>query len=83
MHRSRVLDFALKRVRSRSRPTTWTCFERHLLKRRPSAQVASELGLSANAVDINCSRVLGRVRKLCAEYLEELADGLDPMPAGP
>jgi RNA polymerase sigma factor (sigma-70 family) len=83
MHRSRVLAFALERVRSRSRPTTWACFERHLLEKRPSAAVASELGLSANAVDINCSRVLGRVRKLCAEYLEELADGLDPMPARP
>jgi RNA polymerase sigma factor (sigma-70 family) len=81
MHRSRVLAFALERVRSRSRPTTWACFERHLLKRRPSAQVASELGLSANAVDINCSRVLDRVRKLCIEYLEELADGSDPLPA--
>ena len=80
MHRSRVLAFALDRVRARSRPTTWACFERHLLQRRPSAQVASELGISANAVDINCSRVLDRVRQLCTECLEELANGLDASP---
>jgi hypothetical protein len=78
-----VLAFALERVRGRSRPTTWACFERHLLERRPSAQVAGELGISANAVQVNSSRVLDRVRKFCALYLEELADGLDPLPTGP
>ena len=83
LHRRRVLAFALERVRARSRPTTWACFERHLLQGRPSAEVAGELGLSANAVDINCSRILDRVRKFCAEYLEELADGLDPLPGRP
>jgi RNA polymerase sigma-70 factor (ECF subfamily) len=83
LHRRRVLTFALERVRTRSRPATWACFERHLLHGRPSAEVAGELGLSANAVDINCSRILDRVRKFCAEYLEELADGLDPLPGRP
>jgi RNA polymerase sigma-70 factor, ECF subfamily len=80
LHHRRVLAFALERVRARSRPTTWACFERHVLHRIPSAEVASELGVSANAVDINCSRVLERLRRFCAEHLEELADGLDPMP---
>jgi RNA polymerase sigma-70 factor (ECF subfamily) len=83
LHRRRVLTFALERVRARSRPATWACFERHLLQGRPSAEIAGELGLSANAVDINCSRILARVRKFCAEYLEELADGLEPLPARP
>ena len=83
MHRRRVLAFALERVRARSRPTTWACFERHLLHGRTSAEVAGELGLSVNAVDVNCSRILARLRKFCAEYLEELADGLDLLPTGP
>ncbi len=83
LHRRRVLSFALEKVRTRSRPTSWTCFERHLLEGRPSAAVAGELGLTANAVDINCSRILDRVRKFCAEHLEELADGLDALPGGP
>src|SRR5262249_50946368 len=41
LHRHRVLAFALERVRARTRPTTWACFERHLLHGRPSAEVAA------------------------------------------
>jgi RNA polymerase sigma-70 factor (ECF subfamily) len=82
LHRRRILSFALEKVRARSRPTSWACFERHLLHSRPSAEIAGELGLTANAVDINCSRILDRVRKFCAEHLEGLADGLDALPGG-
>jgi DNA-directed RNA polymerase specialized sigma24 family protein len=78
-----VLAFALERVRARSRPTTWACFERHLLHGRPSAEVAGELGLAASAVNVNCSRILARLRKFCADYLEDLADGPDPLPQRP
>jgi hypothetical protein len=73
------LSFALEKVRARSRPASWACFERHVLQRRPSAEVAGALGLTTNAVNINCSRILDRVRKLCAEYLEEPADDLDDL----
>jgi RNA polymerase sigma-70 factor (ECF subfamily) len=83
MHRRRVLSFALEAVRKRSRPTTWTCFDRHVLQMRPSAQVAGELDLTVNAVDVNSSRILDRVRKFCTEYLEDLADGVDVLPAEP
>ena len=83
LHRRRVLAFALERVRARSRPATWACFDRHLLQGRPTAEVAEELGLSANAVDINSSRILDRLRRFCAEYLEELADGVEPLPRRP
>src|SRR5262245_51004235 len=83
LHRRRVLAFALERVRARSRPATWTCFDRHLLQGRPTAEVAEELGLSANAVNVNSSRILDRLRRFCAEYLEELADGIDPLPPRP
>lgn len=74
-YRRRVLDFVLDRVRAQTQARTWTCFEGHLLHNRPSAEVASELGLTANAVYVNASRVLARVREQCAEYLEELGDG--------
>jgi RNA polymerase sigma-70 factor (ECF subfamily) len=83
MHRDRVLSFALETVHRRSRPTTWACFERHLLQRCSSAEVAAELGLSVNAVDVNSCRVLDRVKRFCAEYLEELADGVEPLSTGP
>jgi RNA polymerase sigma-70 factor (ECF subfamily) len=83
LHGRRILAFALETVRARSRPTSWACFERHVLQRRPSAEVAAELGLTVAAVNVNCSRVLGRVRKVCVERLEGLADGLESLPGRP
>jgi RNA polymerase sigma factor (sigma-70 family) len=83
LHRRRILTFALETVRDRSQPKTWACFERHLLRRRPSTEVAAELGLTVTAVNVNCSRILARVRKLCIEHLEGLADGLEPLPGRP
>jgi RNA polymerase sigma factor (sigma-70 family) len=80
LHRRRILSFALETVRARSRPKSWACFERHLLQRRPGAEVAGELGLTVAAVKVNGSRILERVRRLCAEHLEGLADGLEPLP---
>jgi RNA polymerase sigma factor (sigma-70 family) len=73
-YRQRVLEFALEQVRGRTQPATWACFERHVLQGRASKDVAKALGVSANVVYVNASRVLGRVREQCAEYLEELAD---------
>jgi RNA polymerase sigma-70 factor (ECF subfamily) len=75
LHRRRIVAFALERIKARCQPTTWACFAGHLIERKPSAQVARELGLSVNAVNINSSRVLDRIRKYCAEHLEDLADG--------
>ena len=83
LHRRRVLSFALEKVRARSQPATWACFEGHVLQRKPSALVARDLGLSANAVNINCSRILDRIRRFCAEHREDLADGLEPLPGEP
>ena len=73
-YRKRVLAYAMERVREQSQPRSWGCFEQHVLKGRPSVEVAAELGLTANAVNVNASRVLARVREQCAEYMEELAD---------
>jgi RNA polymerase sigma-70 factor (ECF subfamily) len=73
-YRQRVLDFALEQVRGRTQPATWACFEQHILQGRASKDVAAALGVSANVVYVNASRVLARVREQCAEYLEELGD---------
>jgi RNA polymerase sigma factor (sigma-70 family) len=81
--RRRVLSFAPETVRARSRAKSWACFERHPLQRRPSAEVAGKLGLTAAAVNVNCSRILERERRLCTDHLEGLADGLDPLPGRP
>jgi RNA polymerase sigma-70 factor (ECF subfamily) len=79
-HRQRVLDFVLERTREEAQPRTWACFEQHLLLGRPSAEVAAELGLTANAVYVNASRLLARVREQCTAYLEDLDDGGDRLP---
>jgi RNA polymerase sigma-70 factor (ECF subfamily) len=73
-YRKRVMAFAIERVREQSQPKSWTCFEQHVLQGRPSAEIAAELGLTPNAVNVNASRMLARVRQVCAEYMEELAD---------
>jgi RNA polymerase sigma-70 factor (ECF subfamily) len=80
MHHRRVLEFAKERVRARSHPRTWACFEEHVLRGRPSGEVAAELGVAANTVDVYSTRVLNRLRSYCRDYLEELADGDDPLP---
>jgi RNA polymerase sigma-70 factor, ECF subfamily len=80
LHRQRVMEFALERVRERSQPKPWACFEEHTLRGRPAAGVAAELGVSANSVYVHCSNILRRVRELCREYQEELADGSVDLP---
>jgi RNA polymerase sigma-70 factor (ECF subfamily) len=75
LHRRRIVSFALEQVKARSQATTWACFEDHLLKRKPSVEVARDLGVTANAVNINSSRILDRIRRYCSEHLEDLADG--------
>ncbi len=72
-HRRRVLHFVLERLQAKTKETTWQCFQLHILEGRPGAEVATELGLSANSVYVNASRVLGRVRQQCADYAEDLS----------
>ena len=44
-------------------PVTWAAFRLQVIDSRPPAQVASELGLTINAVRIAKYRVLARLRK--------------------
>src|SRR5262249_45923553 len=73
-YRRRVLSFALARVQTQTNPKTWACFEQHVLRERTGPEVGAELGLSADAVRTNATRVLARVRAQCADYLEVLGD---------
>lgn len=63
--RRRVLAQAVCQVQAKSLPKTWACFEQRVLRGRPSAAVAAELGLTPAAVNVNVSRTLARVRKEC------------------
>lgn len=72
MYRRRILEVALERVRAQSLPETWSCFEGRILEGRPAAEIAADLQVSVNAVYVNASRVLARVREECAELEEPL-----------
>ncbi len=65
-HRN-ILHRSLERTRGRSSALAWACFERHVMEQQPARDVGQHLGLSANAVYVNASRVLDRVRTLCIQ----------------
>ena len=72
MHHRRIMEVVVDRVRKSTQATSWACFEGHILAGRPAAEVAAELGVSQNAVYVNASRVLARIREQCAEFSESL-----------
>jgi RNA polymerase sigma-70 factor (ECF subfamily) len=72
LYRRRIVEVVLRRVRAAVNPSSWACFEGRLLHDRPAAEIAAELGISANAVYVNASRLLARVREECAEFAETL-----------
>jgi RNA polymerase sigma-70 factor (ECF subfamily) len=74
MHRQRTLQYAMERVRDATAPKSWACFEGHILKGRSGTDVGAEVGLPANSVYVNATRVLERIREQCAAYREDLGD---------
>jgi RNA polymerase sigma-70 factor (ECF subfamily) len=69
--RRHVLQVVLAQIKPTIQDKTWSCFEEHLLKGRPTKEVAAELDIKANTVVVNAARVLTKVRALCLEYAEE------------
>jgi RNA polymerase sigma-70 factor (ECF subfamily) len=67
----RVLEYAKQKVKERTNPNTWACFEEHLVKGRSGAAVGAEMGLPANTVYVYAARVFARVREQCEAYLED------------
>lgn len=60
-----MMQTAIEQVKPETRPLTWRCFEQHLMLGHKAEDVAMQLGLTTNAVYINSSRVLSRVREFC------------------
>jgi RNA polymerase sigma-70 factor (ECF subfamily) len=74
LHRERIIQVALPRVRAEVSREAWACFEGRLIHRRPAADLANELGLTVNLVYVHASRVLQKVRRHCAAIEGELGD---------
>jgi RNA polymerase sigma-70 factor (ECF subfamily) len=71
-HYRGILKVVTQRIRATSQPVTWACFEGRILAARPAAEIAAETGLSVNAVYVNASRVLARVRERCQTFREPI-----------
>ena len=69
-YRSYLVRRALDLMRAEFQPATWTACWEFVVRDRPAAEVAAELGITVNAVYLAKSRVLRRLR-------EELAGLLD------
>jgi RNA polymerase sigma-70 factor (ECF subfamily) len=73
LYRRRILEVVLRRVVETTQSVTWACFEGRILAGRPAAEIAADTGVSINAVYVNASRVLARVREECAAFQESLS----------
>ena len=75
-----ILEVVLPRARAKATTMAWACFEGRILHRRPAMEIAAELGITADLVYVNTSRVKKEVQRLCAEIEGEQVDGrnLDP-----
>lgn len=62
-HRRFVVNRALALVRPEISAQTWAAFAGVMLHNRPAAEVAAELGVTANAVFLAQNRVLARLRR--------------------
>jgi RNA polymerase sigma-70 factor (ECF subfamily) len=70
-HDRHVMGRLLDLIRTEFAETTWQAFERAVVQGRAAAEVAAELGLTANAVWIARSRVTRRLREEARGLLGE------------
>lgn len=71
-HDRHVFRGLLALVEPEFAPVTWAAFTRTALDGRPPAEVAAELGLSANAVYLARARVLARLRREAEGFLDPM-----------
>jgi RNA polymerase sigma-70 factor (ECF subfamily) len=69
-----LLQTAVRQIQAEFRPRTWKCFEHHLIQGATAQTTALQVGVSVNAVYVNCSRVTARLREFCEFYGEEMTD---------
>ncbi|WP_437193829.1 RNA polymerase sigma factor [Planctomicrobium sp. SH527] len=69
-----MLQTAMASLESEFRSNTWKCFVLHALENRPAEETARAVGVSTNAVYINTSRVVSRLREFCEFHGEVLCE---------
>jgi RNA polymerase sigma-70 factor (ECF subfamily) len=69
-YRQHLVGRVLELLKPEFQPATWTAFSECVLKERPTADVARELGISTNAIYLAKSRVLRRMREELEGMLE-------------
>jgi RNA polymerase sigma-70 factor (ECF subfamily) len=79
--RRKILEAVLPRARAKASKTAWKCFKGRVVHRRPVAEIAAELGITANTVSARSSEVMKDVRRLCAEIEGGEDDGRDLDPS--
>jgi RNA polymerase sigma-70 factor (ECF subfamily) len=62
-YRKYLVDRALQLMQTEFQATTWRACWESVVHERPANEVATELGISVNAVYVACSRVLRRLRQ--------------------
>lgn len=75
VHREKILKHAVETVRGTSSTLAWTCFEQRLFRNRSGAEIAKELGISADSVYTHTCRTLKKIRAICEDYDEDLGHG--------
>lgn len=70
-HTNHVLGRLQEMVAAEFSATTWQAFRMRVFDQRSTNDVAAELGISRNAVDIAKSRVLARLREEAAEMIDD------------
>lgn len=70
-HAAHILQKLQELVEPEFSDTSWAAFRMRVLEEKPTAQVAAELGISKNSVDIAKSRILGRLRREASGFLDE------------
>ncbi|MDY3553729.1 sigma-70 family RNA polymerase sigma factor [Gemmata sp. JC717] len=67
-----LLRRAMELVRAEFEPRSWDAFWRAAVEGHPAADIARELGMTANAVYIARSRILNRLRELLGDDAAEI-----------
>ena len=70
-YRQQLVQRAMQIMQAEFSPKVWQACHEHIVKGRPAADVAEQLGITANAVRVYSSRVLARLRAELGDLLED------------